>query len=69
MPAALAEFPDPEIPFVLNTGGLLHLWHGGTVETRVERVLALASLLEVGIDPSDVRPPRDCSEFLDLLGL
>src|SRR6185295_8692548 len=34
--AAAAELPDPDYPFVLNTGRLLYHWHGGTMTRRVE---------------------------------
>ena len=33
--AAAAELPDPDYPFVLNTGRLLYHWHGGTMTRRV----------------------------------
>jgi formate dehydrogenase alpha subunit len=50
-----AELPDPEFPFVLNTGRLLYHWHGGTLTRRVEGLLELAPRLEVAIHPSDAR--------------
>ncbi len=28
--ATAAELPDPDYPFLLNTGRLLYHWHGGT---------------------------------------
>jgi formate dehydrogenase alpha subunit len=50
-----AELPDPEYPFVLNTGRLLYHWHGGTLTRRVQGLLELAPRLEVAIHPSDAR--------------
>ena len=48
-----AELPDPDYPFILNTGRLLYHWHGGTITRRVEGLLALAPRLEVTIHPVD----------------
>ena len=53
--AEAAELPDPEFPFLLNTGRLLYHWHGGTLTRRVEGLLELAPRLEVAIHPSDAR--------------
>ncbi|HUF93239.1 MAG TPA: molybdopterin-dependent oxidoreductase, partial [Candidatus Limnocylindria bacterium] len=53
--AAAAELPDPEYPFLLNTGRLLYHWHGGTITRRVEGLMELAPRLEVAIHPSDAR--------------
>jgi formate dehydrogenase alpha subunit len=53
--AEAAELPDPEYPFLLNTGRLLYHWHGGTLTRRVEGLLELAPRLEVAIHPSDAR--------------
>ena len=50
-----AELPDPDFPFVLNTGRLLYHWHGGTITRRVEGLLELAPRLEVAIHPADAR--------------
>jgi formate dehydrogenase alpha subunit len=50
-----AELPDPDYPFVLNTGRLLYHWHGGTITRRVEGLLALAPRLEVALHPADAR--------------
>jgi formate dehydrogenase alpha subunit len=50
-----AELPDPDFPFLLNTGRLLYHWHGGTLTRRVEGLLELAPRLEVAIHPSDAR--------------
>jgi formate dehydrogenase alpha subunit len=50
-----AELPDPQYPFVLNTGRLLYHWHGGTLTRRVQGLLELAPRLEVAIHPSDAR--------------
>ena len=50
-----AELPDPEFPFVLNTGRLLYHWHGGTLTRRVEGLLELAPRLEIAIHPGDAR--------------
>jgi predicted molibdopterin-dependent oxidoreductase YjgC len=50
-----AELPDPDFPFVLNTGRLLYHWHGGTLTRRVEGLLALAPQLEVAVHPADAR--------------
>ena len=52
---AAAELPDPDYPFVLNTGRLLYHWHGGTITRRVEGLLELAPRLEVAIHPVDAR--------------
>jgi len=53
--AAGAELPDPEYPFVLNTGRLLYHWHGGTLTRRVQGLLELAPRLEVAVHPTDAR--------------
>jgi formate dehydrogenase alpha subunit len=50
-----AELPDPDYPFVLNTGRLLYHWHGGTLTRRVEGLLELAPQLEVAVHPVDAR--------------
>jgi formate dehydrogenase alpha subunit len=50
-----AELPDPDYPFVLNTGRLLYHWHGGTLTRRVEGLLELAPRLEVAVHPADAR--------------
>src|SRR5262249_20834097 len=53
--AEAAELPDPEFPFVLNTGRLLYHWHGGTITRRVQGLLELAPRLEVALHPADAR--------------
>jgi len=53
--AEAAELPDPDFPFVLNTGRLLYHWHGGTLTRRVQGLLELAPRLEVAIHPADAR--------------
>jgi formate dehydrogenase alpha subunit len=53
--AEAAELPDPEFPFLLNTGRLLYHWHGGTLTRRVEGLLELAPRVEVAIHPADAR--------------
>ncbi|MGH7268754.1 MAG: molybdopterin oxidoreductase family protein, partial [Candidatus Rokuibacteriota bacterium] len=53
-----AELPDPDYPFILNTGRLLYHWHGGTITRRVAGLLALAPRLEVAIHPADARRLR-----------
>jgi formate dehydrogenase alpha subunit len=50
-----AELPDPDYPFILNTGRLLYHWHGGTLTRRVEGLLELAPRLEVAMHPADGR--------------
>jgi formate dehydrogenase alpha subunit len=50
-----AELPDPDYPFLLNTGRLLYHWHGGTLTRRVEGLLELAPRLEVALHPVDAR--------------
>ena len=49
------ELPDPDYPFLLNTGRLLYHWHGGTLTRRVEGLLELAPRLEVAVHPADAR--------------
>jgi formate dehydrogenase alpha subunit len=56
--AAAAELPDPDYPFVLNTGRLLYHWHGGTLTRRVPGLLALEPRLRVAIHPADARRLR-----------
>ncbi len=51
--ARAAELPDPDYPFLLNTGRLLYHWHGGTMTRRVQGLLELAPRLEVAVHPSD----------------
>jgi predicted molibdopterin-dependent oxidoreductase YjgC len=53
-----AELPDPDYPFILNTGRLLYHWHGGTITRRVEGLLELAPRLRVAIHPDDARRLR-----------
>jgi formate dehydrogenase alpha subunit len=53
-----AELPDPDYPFVLNTGRLLYHWHGGTLTRRVAGLLALEPRLRVAINPADARRLR-----------
>jgi len=53
--AAAAELPDPDYPFVLNTGRLLYHWHGGTLTRRVQGLLELAPRLEIAVNPADAR--------------
>jgi formate dehydrogenase alpha subunit len=50
-----AELPDPDYPFLLNTGRLLYHWHGGTLTRQVEGLLELAPRLEVAVHPADAR--------------
>ena len=50
-----AELPDPEYPFLLNTGRLLYHWHGGTLTRRVQGLLEMAPRLEIALHPSDAR--------------
>jgi len=50
-----AELPDPQFPFVLNTGRLLYHWHGGTLTRRVQGLMELAPRLEIAIHPADAR--------------
>ncbi len=50
-----AELPDPDYPFLLNTGRLLYHWHGGTLTRRVEGLLELAPRLEIALHPADAR--------------
>jgi len=50
-----AELPDPDYPFLLNTGRLLYHWHGGTITRRVGGLLELAPRLQVAIHPADAR--------------
>src|SRR5262249_61852704 len=50
-----AELPDPDYPFVLNTGRLLYHWHGGTLTRRVQGLLELAPRLEIAVNPGDAR--------------
>jgi formate dehydrogenase alpha subunit len=50
-----AELPDPEYPFVLNTGRLLYHWHGGTLTRQVQGLLELAPRLEIAVNPADAR--------------
>ncbi|MGH7320026.1 MAG: formate dehydrogenase subunit alpha, partial [Candidatus Rokuibacteriota bacterium] len=53
-----AELPDPDYPFILNTGRLLYHWHGGTITRRVEGLLQLAPRLPVAVHPADARRLR-----------
>ncbi|HEV8439353.1 MAG TPA: formate dehydrogenase subunit alpha [Methylomirabilota bacterium] len=50
-----AELPDPEYPFLLNTGRLLYHWHGGTLTRRVQGLMELAPRLEIALHPVDAR--------------
>jgi formate dehydrogenase alpha subunit len=50
-----AELPDPDYPFILNTGRLLYHWHGGTLTRRVQGLLELAPRLEIALHPVDAR--------------
>jgi formate dehydrogenase alpha subunit len=53
-----AELPDPDYPFILNTGRLLYHWHGGTITRRVDGLLELAPRLQVAVHPLDGRRLR-----------
>jgi predicted molibdopterin-dependent oxidoreductase YjgC len=53
--SAAAELPDPDYPFVLNTGRLLYHWHGGTLTRRVQGLLELAPKLQIAVNPADAR--------------
>jgi predicted molibdopterin-dependent oxidoreductase YjgC len=53
-----AELPDPDYPFVLNTGRLLYHWHGGTITRRVPGLLELEPRLRVALHPLDARRLR-----------
>jgi predicted molibdopterin-dependent oxidoreductase YjgC len=55
---AAAELPDPDYPFVLNTGRLLYHWHGGTITRRVAGLLELEPRLRVAIHPLDAKRLR-----------
>ena len=48
-----AELPEPDYPFILNTGRVLYHWHGGTITRRVEGLVALCPDLQVAIHPAD----------------
>jgi predicted molibdopterin-dependent oxidoreductase YjgC len=48
-----AELPDPDYPFILNTGRLLYHWHGGTITRRVAGLLERLDVLPVAIHPDD----------------
>jgi formate dehydrogenase alpha subunit len=50
-----AELPDPDYPFILNTGRLLYHWHGGTLTRRVQGLMELAPRLEIAVHPADAR--------------
>jgi predicted molibdopterin-dependent oxidoreductase YjgC len=50
-----AELPDPDYPFTLSTGRLLHHWHGGTLTREVQGLLELAPRLEIAVHPADAR--------------
>src|SRR5712692_4659836 len=51
-PAAM-ELPDDEYPIILNTGRVLYHWHGGTMTTRVDGLVALVPEVEATINPID----------------
>src|SRR5262249_26160886 len=53
--APAAELPDPDYPFVLNTGRLLYHWHGGTITRRVQGLLHLPPRRAAAVHPSDAR--------------
>jgi predicted molibdopterin-dependent oxidoreductase YjgC len=47
------ENPDPEYPFVLNTGRMLQHWHGGTLSRRSPELDALVPEGDIQINPAD----------------
>lgn len=63
-PAAAAELPDPEFPFVLNADRLFYHWHGGTITGRFEGVLELAPRFQVETNFSDGRRLGIAANFL-----
>ena len=48
------ELPDPEYPFVLNTGRILQHWHTGTMTRRTKALDELAPEPFVEISPQDL---------------
>ncbi|MEE2709284.1 MAG: formate dehydrogenase subunit alpha [Gemmatimonadota bacterium] len=48
------EMPDPEYPFVLNTGRMLEHWHTGTMTRRTKALDELAPEPFVEISPEDL---------------
>ncbi|MCZ2110793.1 MAG: formate dehydrogenase subunit alpha [Dehalococcoidia bacterium] len=51
--APAEEKPDPEYPFILNTGRILYHWHGGTITRRVQGLLERVGVIPVAIHPDD----------------
>jgi formate dehydrogenase alpha subunit len=49
------ENPDPEYPFVLNTGRMLQHWHGGTLSRHSVGLDALVPEGDIQINPDDGR--------------
>jgi formate dehydrogenase alpha subunit len=47
------ENPDPEYPFVLNTGRMLQHWHGGTLSRHSVGLDALVPEGDIQINPED----------------
>src|SRR5260370_37989523 len=51
-----AELPDPDYPFLLNTGRPLYHWHRGTMTRRGEGLLELGPRGESCVHPDGTRP-------------
>ena len=50
---AADEIPSDRFPLILNTGRTLYHWHGGTITTRADSLLARSPELTVSINPDD----------------
>jgi formate dehydrogenase major subunit len=48
------EMPDPEYPFVLNTGRVLEHWHTGTMTRRSQALHAISPTAFVEMHPDDL---------------
>jgi formate dehydrogenase major subunit len=47
------ELPNPEFPFILNTGRLLEHWHTGSMTRRSFALATIAPRAEVYVNPDD----------------
>jgi formate dehydrogenase major subunit len=50
-----AELPDPEYPYVLNTGRLLQHWHTGSMTRRSKALDAIEPEASCEMNPADLR--------------
>jgi predicted molibdopterin-dependent oxidoreductase YjgC len=51
--ARAGELPDDDYPLLLNTGRVLHHWHGGDLTRRVSGLASAYPAVELAMHPND----------------